>query len=348
MCIFWTWLTFVGELVPAWSCRWARRTCACCSIDHRFVSRTCFTHFVDWIPSRFIFWTHTYTCTSLVTWFNWSETDTLISFLIKLIPSRTSTNPFAKRKDRPFRTSKASVINFIRIGCLYRTCSGVKFGCFRKHYQPVLLFSDISVNPVWRLEIILVKSVIQINQSSRCLRVDYSWHSFAVPVHVIFHNCEVKFSSCYLVNKLIRYCALVGWFVCTLFDLRLHVDQRLIGDFYLLVQISFLLFRQIGFLTGFWSKWLIEKVLNIIKRVSFICQSFLKLHDLVCIVTLVFGYGGIQLINLLLNVFHFIIKLSLSFCQFISILSWIILRRELMLLRQWHLLRAKKVQAQYS
>lgn len=258
MSIFWTSLTFVSKLIPNWSFRWASLTRACCTINNRLISRTCFTYLIDWVPSWFIFWTHTDACTSFITWSDRSKTYTLIGILIKFISNLTCAYSLTKRKNWPIRASKTSVINFVSVWSFDWACSHVELSCLCKDYEPVLLLSNVSINPVWRSQIILVQSIIQINQSSCLLRSNDSWNSFAVTIYIIIHDRQIKLCSSDLVNQLIRDCTLVSRLFSAFSYLGFHVKQWLICDFNLFINFCFFLFCEVGFWTRFECIRLIE------------------------------------------------------------------------------------------
>ena len=71
MSVFRAWFTLICQLIPQRSQLRARLATACFPVDHGFISRTCLTQFIDGVPSRFIFGTHTYTRASLATGLNW-------------------------------------------------------------------------------------------------------------------------------------------------------------------------------------------------------------------------------------------------------------------------------------
>lgn len=223
MSIFWACLTFISNLIPIWSCWWTRLAGACCSINNRLICRTRFTYFINRIPSWLIFWAHTDTSACLIAWFDRCETDTLIGLLIKFISCLACTNPFSKREDWPLWTSKTCVVDLISIRGINGTCGHVEFCCLCEHNKSVLLFSNVPINPVWCFKIILVKSVIQINQSSCRFCCYHSWYTLTIPIDVIVHNRKVNLSSGYLMNQFIRYCTLISGLLCTFLYLCFHV-----------------------------------------------------------------------------------------------------------------------------
>lgn len=98
---------------------------------------------------RFIFGAHAHTSSSLVTWLNRGQTNTLIGLLIEFISFLARAYPLTKRKNGAIRAIKASVVNLVRKRCLQGTCRHIELCGFRENNEPVLLFGNITVNPVW-------------------------------------------------------------------------------------------------------------------------------------------------------------------------------------------------------
>lgn len=151
MSVFGTRFALICQLIPHWSQLGTRFTSAGLSVNNRLISWTGLTKFIDRVPSRFVFRTHTDTRTRLIARFDWDETDTLVCGLVELVTGLASADSFSERKDWSLGTSKASVVKFVGKGCLNGTGGHVEFGGLGKYHKSVLLLGDIAVNPVWRL-----------------------------------------------------------------------------------------------------------------------------------------------------------------------------------------------------
>lgn len=160
MSIFGTRFTLISKLIPQRSQIRARLTTAGFSIDDWLIHRAGFAYLIDWVPSGLIFGAHTDTWPTLVAGSDWGKTDAFVRILIELVSLLAGANSFSQRKNWTLGTGETGVIHLVGEGCFYRACRHVEFGCLCKHHQSILFLSNIAINPVWRLEVVLKKSVI--------------------------------------------------------------------------------------------------------------------------------------------------------------------------------------------
>jgi hypothetical protein len=115
----------------------------------------------------------------------------------------------SKAKIRTSRAIKALQSFLINIWLDKRTASQVIFNTWWKNLQSILLFSNISINPITGLQVIFVHTWAKIDQTFCNLRWKLVRHFSTVRIQDIWDDCKVIFLPLNLKTHLSSSCAIL-------------------------------------------------------------------------------------------------------------------------------------------